>query len=169
MILKAALLLAFMGFLISFGLCFQSIGRDQGALIHEQLMDEHRVANGEETVSFSVSGPRTYEYLRSHYGLIALFFGAFFVAKMSESTSFYKELSGKVISQVTCFSSLILVSLNLRTLLVDKSLVDEYFWAAPMNNFARLTITYDWLLVTTVFILAGLQVVSLVQILKRPK
>ncbi len=163
MILKASLLLAFAAFLISFGISFQALGIDQGLEIHERAMEQHRIENRENSLTFSSDGPRTYEYFSYRIEPLHSFSCCLFSLKLAETISIYKHVSVEVTSRIISFGSLLLVLNKLRIIFIDNSYVDQFQWDALQNSIAKSWRNYPWILGFIALALICLQLVTIVQ------
>lgn len=159
MILKVSLLFAFAGFLISFGISFQALGLDQGMVIHERLMDEHRIESGEQILSFSADGQRTYGYFSNHYGNLTFFFVLVILAQLLEMTLVAKL---KVVWRIISFGSLLIILNMLRNDLREISYVEPFVWDALQTTVAKSWLHYPWILGGITLTIVFLQLVALV-------
>lgn len=163
MILKTSILLASLGFAISFGIAFQALGLDQGLAIQERLMDEHKMQNGEvvNAVTFSADGPRTYEYYVRAYDRLTLFFVLILFAKFIETTRLFRMAGMRLLCRIVSFVLLFLVAFGVRKIIVDNSYVEPFQWEALQNLIAHTWIGYPWILLFIASILLVLDVLVL--------
>lgn len=132
----------------------------------ERELEEHMKTHTEERISFSGGVTTTYGYLSNRYGIIAFLLAIFSLAKWSERIFLYKESGLKVLSHLTSFSMLILLVFILEAMIRSKRVVEEWFYEFPQNTLARLSASYDWVLLVVVLILFVLQLFTLVSLFK---
>ncbi|MGQ0540284.1 MAG: hypothetical protein ACT4O9_00370 [Blastocatellia bacterium] len=160
-LLTFSLAITISAFLLSFAISFQSRGLDQGLVIGEHQLDEFQAKLGVEKIIFSIHGYRTYELFASSYGLISFLFALILGAIIAQLILTKRR---QLLVFIFILNSLVSAPIlyNLRFLIRDKQMVEESFWETPGNAFARLTISYDWVLVSFVLIILCLQTVSVI-------
>jgi hypothetical protein len=162
-----AIVLAAFGFLLSYSISVRSSGMAEGLAVGDQELQRFKAEIGyrQPQVSSGIKG--TYESFNEDYGYLAALFSILVLAALFlhiKNQFFEKEISAAILVQVLCVFSTIFIFLKLRELIVSKSsfLIDRSFFEVPRNFFANATITYDWILMVLVLLVAVLQVVGLV-------
>ena len=145
-------------FLLCFAISFQSWGVEQGLVAGEIELDEYRSIFGDQRINFSGGVSRTYERLSSEYGFLSVLFLALVLGNVTLLISRNVQLNQVIFGGIVF--AILLILYRLWIMIRDKEIVGPYFWEAARNQFAKLTITYDWILVITVLILLGIQVLG---------
>lgn len=142
---------------MSFALSQRSYGLAEGLNVGEAELAEFKAEIGYETkLQFSGEGLGTYEQLANDYGWISFGFGLCVLALVLIRLEFHTQIT--IYSYAFAGLSVLLILYKLRNLIRDKGNVESFFWEGPRNAFAQLTISYDWTLVTIVFLMVVSQI-----------
>lgn len=145
------IVLALVNVLFSFGIANQLIGVDEGTRIGEQEMSDHWAESHRDDpkIRFSISGPSIYKELARAYTYIFVLFLA--IAGTAFLKLRWRRLSRYLSAAVVLsLSGLILYILN--AVIRFKQTLDNFF--------LELTITLDWVLLTSVALILLIQIVA---------
>jgi hypothetical protein len=145
---------------ISYGIFFQSLGMDQAFMIAEREWQEERVRGGEQPIQFAVDGPRTYQYFTYHFGVIAFCLLVCGAIWLTETVQPDIATGIKYVLEVGTLLLLICGVWHLMMMLRDASFLEPWVLQNPRNNLARVTFTWDWILLTFTTVLTGLHLYS---------
>lgn len=158
-LLVFSLTLSFVSTAVAFALTFQAIGLDQGLRIGEIESEETLRSHGVEPIKFSLGRP-TYQYLAFHYGWLLIDFMAILIGSLFAISSNLNRARLLLFTSLSFLASIHAI-LTVRRMLIDKSLVSSWFYDAPRNYLAKITMYYDWMFLTFVILLVFAQVLVL--------